>query len=1034
MNSELKVQVALLVNAIANDMYHPLGTINLSGFVANKHLTLEDAQTYPCTDYPEGHVWGDKEDYGWMFGEFTIPENAKDQRVVMNLNVGGEATIFLNGKPFGTRRTDSVRYEHHLVVDQTITSCAQGGEHVRLALEAFAGVPMTSAPLGRRSSGPLFPEKEIPMMRTELPKIGVNTFGTWNEDAYQLWLDLLSLRDLYDVEPEDSFLREKIGYVLGELLNTIEIEVEPAKRREAYVEARELLAPVMAANNGTFAPEMSIVANSHLDLAWLWPREETVRKTARTFAQQLRLLEDYPEAKFVASQSVLYEMCKEHYPEVYEKIKEAIKRGQWIADGGMWVEPDTNLSGGEALIRQFLYGRAFFREELGVEGDTAWLPDTFGYTGAMPQILKGCGIKGLTTQKIEWSYNDSVRFPHHAFMWRGIDGTGVPSYLHMNYGTHVDVKSLREFWSKRVDQDGSGDFFVPFGYGDGGGGPTRDEYEQARRHTDLQGVPKLKYETPAEYLAKKTQLDLPEYRGELYFPCHRGTYTTQAAIKQGNRRSEKLLRALEAWNAFAVWQGETGCDAERLEAMWKEVLFNQFHDVLPGTSIRRVNEEALELYEDVRVEAEALIDHTLARLTGDSEGITLFNDLSRDQIRFVALDASFAEGAVTTEGALIPCQPWMDGALAMVEVPAMGRVSLVPKATAKDSAVRAYASDDGYVLENECVKVLINDQGEITSMVDKDLGISRIGGLSNRFHLYRDIPRYYEAWDIDSQTEDREVFPEKKVSVEILCEEGLRSALRVTTEVSESRIEQIISLDAGAKRVDFDTQVDWQERHRLLKVSFDTGIDSLLAANQIQFGYIERPNHRSEAWEKDRFEVCNHEYTALYDATHGAAVLNDSKYGVSTNKGVIGLSLLRASTNPDPVADLGEHRFTYSYYFWDGSFADSGVVWETGILNNEIRAAKGSSGKQSFFEVSDSCVVLETVKLAEDGSGDMIVRLYEAMNGVRRASFTSAFPVAKAYRCNMLEEIENEVIVDDGRIDMSFKPFEIVTLRLKKES
>lgn len=1033
MDTEQRGQLALVLNALERDFYHPLGELHFSGFKTEKQLSLREAEDYNRSEYPVGFAWGKPWEYAWMFAEFTLPKEAAGERIVMDLNPGGESTLFLNGAAFGTRRRDRVDHVHHYIVDQTVTRCAREGESFSLAMEVYAGTPLPDSPMGRCASGPVFPEEGVRMTGEEPAKVEKSTFGIWNEEAYQLWLDITVLLGIYETQGEHSFVREKVGYALGDMLNRLDMEQLLPRRREAYREMRESLKPLLEMKNGTFAPSMGVIANSHLDIAWLWPLAETERKTIRTFAQQLRILEEYPETLFLASQCVLYEMCKKQCPELFERIKEAIGRGQWVAEGAMWVEPDTNLSGGEALIRQFLYGKRYFKEEFGVDSRIAWLPDTFGYSAVLPQILAGCDVDGLTTQKIFWTYNDAEAFPYHAFLWKGMDGTTVPCYLHMFYESAVDVKTLMKRWEERLVQDGSGEFYLPFGYGDGGAGPTRDDMELVRREENLQGVPRLHYETPSEMLKRRSKEELPVYRGELYFQCHRGTYTTQGAVKRGNRRAEQAMRAYELWAACAFWtKGQTYPSAD-IEAAWKKVLLNQFHDILPGSSIARVYQEALALYDDIMREAKDGTDTALQSMTGAGDGVTVYHTGSFERRQLVLLDDRFAKGAVTAEGEMVPCMRTNEGVLALTALPSMGSVSFFPAEVPERKIAFAYFDGKEFVLYNDVLRARVNENGQLVSVVTLADGKERIGGISNYFHLYRDVPRAFDAWDIDSQTEDREIAMDAACKGEIVLAEGLRASLRVVISFGASRLTQTISLDAGACRIDFDTEAEWQERHKLLKVSFDTGIEAAEAANQMQFGHIMRPTHRSNRSARDRFEVCNHGYTAMYDATHGAAVLNDCKYGVSMKDSEIFLSLLRGAVNPDPEADRGSHRFRYAFYVWDGAFDTSGIVAEAAALNAPLQVMEGTGAKTSFFSVDEPNCVIETVKLAEDGSGDLIMRLYESMNGARTAVLTCAFPFHKAWICNMLEEHKEVLKIENNRVELEFKPFEILTLRLHRE-
>ncbi|NLJ64764.1 MAG: alpha-mannosidase [Christensenellaceae bacterium] len=1034
MKSETHGQIAHLLKALERDFYHPLGEIDFCGFVTKDLLSIDKAQSLDKKPMPKGYNWGKPEEYCWLFSSFTLPDSAKEERIVLELNTGWESTVYLNGKPFGTVRGGDIRYPHHYLVDQTIVHSAKGDERFEIALETYSGTLLPLSPSGKRASGYVFPDVGVPMDCPYPAIIGENTYGIWNEEAYQLWLDIGMLYDIHETQPESSFFKEKINYKLCELLDKFDIEKPLHERRKTYIEMREFLSELMSAKNGTYAPSMSVIANSHIDVAWLWPLEETVRKVARTFAQQLRLLDEYPEAQFLQSQAILYEICRIYYPKLFDKIVEAIKKGSWIVEGAMWVEPDTNLAGGEALIRQIMYGKEYFKKYFDKDCKVAWLPDSFGYSGALPQILNKCGIEGLTTQKIFWTYNDAAAFPYHSFMWKGIDGTEVDCYLHMQYESFVDAKTLNTRWKDRLNKDGTGEFYLPFGYGDGGGGPTRDDYEQIRREKDIQGVPKLSYECPEHFFTRRKDINKPTYFGELYFQCHRGTYTAQAEIKRSNRLCENGVRALEILSTIANKSKNTPYPQEEILNIWKIILLNQFHDILPGSSIYEVNRRALEMYDDALKKIDNGINHAIKHLCDRGDGATLINTLSVAVNRVVELDSRFSYGAATLDGKAIPHTVSGDKTLALVNIPPMGITSIIPKKQDNTyTPVSIKETPEGYEISNECVVASISKEGLLLSFKDKKTGVNYVGSASNKFCFYRDVPRAYEAWDIDSQVPQRIIEPKIKTKATVILKEGIRASIKFEHEVLSSSIEQVISLDSGKKRLDFNTAVHWNEKHKLLKVAFDTGITSDEAANQIQFGYIMRPTHASRQFDADRFEVCNHSYTALFDSTHGAAVLNDCKYGVSNSGSSIKLTLLKGATNPDPYADKGIHRFKYAYYIWEGAFSNSNIVHEAGEINNPVYIREGIAKEQSFFSVDNPAIVIETVKLAEDNSGDIILRLYESMQGTRQTKLSTCYKIKQAWLCSMLEEKEKELHVENSSIHLNFKAFEIITMRLKCE-
>ena len=1010
MINEIREQLAHVIEALEADLYHPIGEIELEGFLAPGALTLAEAETYARTPWPAGKVWGKAWDYAWMFGSFTVPEEARGERIVMDLNPGGESVLFVNGKVFGARRADRMDHPHQYISDQVVCRKAEGGEQFSIAMEVYGGTPLPEHP-----SRPVFPEEGVTFTRSGRVSTGKSTFGWWNEEAYQLWLDLTVLRDVHDyLDPHDGF-REALAEGFSRMLDTLDAELPLPERRQAYAEARKQIAPLVNAHNGTFAASMGVIANSHLDLAWLWPMAETRRKTARTFGAVLRLMKEYPEMMFLQSQCAEYELCRQNYPELFEEVKAAIAEGRWIADGGMWVEPDTNLAGGEALVRQFLYGRRYFREVLGVESRVAWLPDTFGYSAALPQIIKGFGMTGLTTQKIF-----------------GLDGTTIPTFLHMFYETPVDAKTVHTRWASRLEQDGSCDFYLPFGQGDGGGGPSRDDMEQVRRQKDLQGAPKLYWMTPEAYLKKRDNGSLPIFRGELYVPCHRGTYTTQAMIKKGNRRAEHVLRAWEMLAAMAAFAGKAKYPAEELEKNWKLLLTNQFHDILPGSSIARVYEEAKVDIARIRDASVRGARDALLAFCRNGLGVTVFNPSPHGVTRIIRTDDRFVNGAVTREGMRFQAAAYRGEALVLAHLEPMSALTMYPAEVPVRSSATVTRQGGSYIMQNTCLRCEISQKGELLSMITLHDGRERVRSASNVFHLYRDLPRRFDAWDIDSQTERREVPMNAEYEAEIVCASGLFAELKITAKFSGSVITQQIRLTAEESQLEFITEAEWQERHRLLKVSFDTGIDADNADHQIQFGYISRPAHRSRKYDEDRFEVAAHAWTALRDSTHGAAVLNDCKYGVSAEDGVIGLSLLRSPTYPDAAADRGFHRFIYAYRVWDGPMERSGLAEAAEALNDPLITVPGSSVPLKLMSCSDPAVTVESVKLAEDGSGDMVIRMYESMGGARSALIHPFLPFSKACICSLAEDPGEILQVRDGTFTVFFRPFEIVTVRLAR--
>ncbi len=1011
MKPEWSARLKHWISTLEKEFYEPLGELQLEYFTTYSMLTPQQAQQQTFAPSYNGMKWGKTREYAWFRGKIKANDKAIGKKLVFDLKTGGEATVYINGEEFGTRRAEWVTIPHHYICDQVLTSSATENQVFDLLAEVYAGHDFPTVPSGGVCTGPVRDGDYEPRPENELRHTNEkSTYGIWHEEAYQLWLDVTFLKGVYEIVDDSSLRADEIENALQEFMLNVDFEQPRNMRLTDYIKAREILQPVMNAVNGSTAPEMWAIGNAHLDLSWVWGYRETQRKVARTFAQQLRLTDMYPEYKFIQSQPQSYLICKELYPALYEKVKEKIKSGQWIADGSMWVEPDTNMSSGESLIRQLIHGKRFYKDEFGIDTKLLWLPDTFGYTAALPQILKNCGVDYLTTQKISWTYNGSDKFPYNYFLWQGMDGTEITSFLHLDYTSRTDPAAVQGRWDERVQKRKLNKFLLPFGYGDGGGGPTRDHIEYALREKDAENVPKVKMEAPQKFFdtLEKESPPVNKYVGELYFQCHRGTYTSVATVKKGNRKSEFALREAEIWAAASsiVSADKTKYPLKTLDKCWKDVLFNQFHDILPGSSIAEVYEEANQRYDNVFKDTTDIINESTASLT-TGDGKTYFNSLSWERKALVKTENGY--GYVT--------------------VPSMGWSSEINE-DLPENPVYSKSDTDGILLSNGLISVKINCRGEITECFDSK-GHRRISSHANALKLYKDVPRLYDAWDIDSMYTRQPVILNGESNIELSESNPFKSTVKVTRKISNSLWIQEITLEANKSKVDFDTYVNWNEKHKLLKVSFPTGIHAEDGINEMQFGYIKRPTHRSRPYDADRFEVCNHKYTALCDENRGAAVLNDCKYGVSMSGDEIVLTLLRASTSPILHCDKGEHRFKYSYYIWDGPMITSNVVREGYELNIPLTVSSGSAKASSLIQADAHNIITETVKCAEDGSGDIIIRLYECKHAATDTRLTLNFPVSRISLCDMLENETESLSLNNSKLSLYFRGFEIKTLRIK---
>ena len=1026
LGSEWKDRLRSWTTELTKHFYHKLGSVDFEGFTTTDQLTPNEAQRGSFEPRLVGSSWGgEKFQYAWFRGRLTAPAEAAGQKLVLQHGLGGAGgLVFVNGKARG-----------HLsgAADEPFVLAlgAAAGEQFDLLMEVYAGnYPMPC------STGP------VPLDRRTVPDdhdenthtIGETTVGLWRQEAYQLWLDVTLLDSLLGHLPDESLRAADIEQGLKDFTLIVDFELLPEEMFASFAAARDRLAPLMAKTNAPTTPTLHAFGHGHLDVAWLWPLAETERKIARTLSHQLALVEEFPDHRFLQPQPHLYWMCKNDYPELYDRVKQAVRDGSIIADGAVWVEPDTNMSSGEGLIRQFLYGKRFFRDEFGVDSEVLWLPDVFGYSAALPQIMRGCGVKYFSSWKIYWNYHGGELFPHDIFRWEGMDGSDVLVELVNSYGMGCSPDSTIRNWRDRRSNDPRFDQRMHvFGLGDGGGGPTLGHVEFTHRQFDLEGCPKMKYSSLAESFAELETRGEPNARfvGEMYFQCHRGVLTSQAKTKLGNRRCEIALREAEMWCVAAATVGqEFTFPVEEMTTAWRAVMLNQFHDILPGSSIKRVHDQAEAAYADVIATTRRVASVAIAALASPDDGITVFNSLSWDRPVLVLLPDNWA-GAVDADGKALPVQKADGEKVLEVTVPSCGWMT-VNKADAAGPAAGVGVEAEVNRLENELIRVEFDSLGRITSVVDKADEREFAGGLCNELKMFKDTPSQFDAWDIDSMYELQPVDLDGPAEVEVVAAGELFATLQVRRKAHHSELVQEITLRRGSKRVDFHTVIDWRERHKLLKVGFATNIHANEAIHEIQFGHLARPNHRSRSFDADRFEVANHRWTALVEARRGAAVLNDCKYGVNVLGACINLTLLRAPMGPDDLADRGRQEFTYAFYVWsEGSLADSGVVREGYELNIPPTVADGVAGSRSMFAVDADNVIIDTVKPAEDGSGDVIVRLYESMRTATTCELSTTLPVAGAVETDMLENCRTPLGQADGKIALDLRPFEVKTVRLK---
>ncbi len=819
--------------------------------------------------------------------------------------------------------------------------------------------------------------------------------------------------------------------------------------QKEYYDKRAGLAPVAVAE---------CVGHTHIDVAWLWDLYQTRHKAVRSFATMLKLMEQYPEFKFMSSQAVLYKMVQQDEPELFERIREAVRVGQWEPEGGMWVEADCNLASGESLVRQFLYGQKFFQKEFGKRSRILWLPDVFGYSAALPQIMKLCGIDYFMTTKLSWSeFNLS---PYDTFMWKGVDGTEVLTHFSPSrdytevdktghdglpyfttYNAMLTPQQVAGGW-QRFQQKGVDDhFLVSYGFGDGGGGSTDWMIENGRRmETPLPGTPKVRFSHARpffEALEKRVTGDprLPKWSGELYLEYHRGTYTAMARNKRSNRKTELLLREVELWSAMANTLTGFAYPKDALDAIWEDTLTLQFHDILPGSSIQKVYDDSKETYEKHFQTLYALRDAAVAALASVSGGdVAAFNPLSAVRDDIVWFDAPDGVTAVRdAAGNVFPAQKveqrtcaFVRGMLPMTATPLWFVFGDTPR-----NAVKA----DRKGFDTPFFKGTFDKGMRIVSLYDKAARreVAKPGEALNRIVCYENKPHNYDAWDVNIYYDRRHFEVDAVQSVEIVSAGPVLALLRVRYAYMQSTLTQDIYLYHDIGRIDFDTTVDWKEIQYLLKAHFPVDVFYNDATYDIQYGNIRRATHKNTSWDVARFEVCAHKWADVSEEGYGVSLLNDCKYGHSIDEHSMALTLLKSSTSPNPIADREEHRFTYSLMPHAGGWREADTPGMAYRLNiPALCVAGGAEGAPyaPFASADAPNVIVESVKRAEDGDG-VIVRLYECHGRRTATRLAIGFPATQAASCNALEDTLEKVILEGCEITCELRPYEIRSYRVR---
>lgn len=1008
-----------MINELREAIYNPIAELEVTAWVTPEPVPYEERMTGTALTLKQGDRWGDLWDCAWFRFKGKLPAYDPSVKAVLLLDVNGELCLVdSEGTPMQGLTTVNSEFDFSLglpgkrVVETETLQLSEG----EFELWADAG---NNDLFGRYRGGTL-KEAVIAICR---------------EDIRSLYYDAEVLLEAAEHLPQGSARREKILQALYDVSLLLTDYAEDKIRQ-----AKEQLQIPLSLRGGDPVLSVSAVGHAHIDLAWLWPIRETIRKGARTFSTVLRMMERYPDYIFGASQPQLYEWIKQHHPKLYDRIKVRIQEGRWEPQGAMWVESDTNVPGGEALVRQILYGKRYFMQEFGIEVKSLWMPDVFGYTASLPQILRKAGVDYMMTQKLSWSeYN---RHPHHSFHWEGIDGSKVLTHMppEDTYNSPAAPRSLAKAEKDYLDKNVSEHCLMLFGIGDGGGGPGEEHLERLQREKNLLGLPPVTQEPSWRFFERlnKESDRFESWRGELYLEKHQGTLTSQGRNKWYNRKMEKALRELEFASVLAAVRLGQSYPAETLEMIWKEILLYQFHDILPGSSIKRVYDESLERYEQLLAQTESLIDETYRELSAHISKEAAIHNGQRQIAVFNSLPWEREEWVQTGE-------QW-----SKVHVPSMGYTLIPTKDEVHDQmdgigSVRVSVSERS--LQNELLKVSCDEEGAILSIRDlaEDRELIATGQKGNELKVYHDRG---DAWDF---RHDYAVTGGARLTLRNIHEhrEGPSAGLVFEYGIGKSVLIQTVMITEGSRRIDFQTKVDWKERGKMLRTSFPLDIRTDSVTCEIQFGSLSRPTHRNTMWDFAKDEICAHQWIDMSEPDYGVALLNDSKYGHRAWNNVLDLNLLRSSSYPDPEADLAEHTFTYSLYPHPGNHVTAGVFkkgWELNVplrtaeynpvVKTEQRHATELSRSDSFMETGHPHIMVESVKQAEEGE-DVILRLYETSGTRVQTVLRFGMALTEAWSTDLLEREQTRLTAEGNaeqgytEIPLTFKPFEIHTLRLK---
>ena len=975
-------------------------------------------------DFKVGSGWhGGYDDAAWFSCECDVPVCSQGEKLYFNMNFGGETIIRFDGEIIGSV---SSKLHNGWVCRENIPLPEKyEGKHIKI--EAESGICC-----GGFCDDAMAGAKET---YYDAVSSGILRVNKLCEDYYY------KVRTLFDsVELiYDKVIAERIYRAVDESVHVLRFDFTREDFLDSVKPAFDVLNKHLGELPDYHPGKVIMCGHSHIDVAWLWTVKESERKAVRTFANTLELMDEYPEYKFAQSQAVLYDMVKKYAPDIFSRIKEKVKSGQWEVMGNAWVEADTNIASGESLIRQLLYGREFFVREFGIDSDTYWLPDCFGFTWALPQIIKKSGMKNFITAKL--CANDTNAFPHSMFKWRSHSGDDVTAYFtRVSYQGEYDVGRVFECRNGNKQSSIADISFGMFGYGDGGSGSTTDMLERAEALKNIPGVPETVNSSAHEFfdeIGKKAD-EFPVYDGELYFENHRGTFTSQAFVKKNNRRGEFALRNAEILSSAAELMGKSDYDGAELERLWKILLVNQFHDILPGSSIHEVYENAREDYAELNGGLEKLINEKLNVLFSerDPEAFTVVNHLNVPYTGEVKIKLPGGYNSVEYADEQIPCVKLSDKTGDYISFVAENIPSLSGRTyrfSKSEHPTQQCVKAEKNLLENNILRVEFDNNGEMTSVFDKENDREVLAAVGNTLCIYQDKPIHESAWNLEFDYRMTPYPLKTAESVEVVRSDSVAGELKILRKFNKSTVTQYISLKKDSRQIDFRTAVDWHEREKVLKVNFPVGVRSCSSTSEIAHGSIQRPTHYNTSYDLAKFETCMHKWVDLSESGYGVSVLNDCKYGFSVHENNIDITLMRAPICPDPTGDIGYNEFTYSLVPHAGTWQEAGISELAYALNNPpavVYSAVGSHDGEQLISVKRKGVVLDAFKKAQNDDG-YILRVFEAYSSRGKCEIDFCKAIESVTECNLMEKDGEALSHCEKSFVFDIKPNEVKTFRIK---